>query len=150
MKRPLGCAPPDPRQSPYRHHLLRSSTLRLCRPRRLISTVGVAVVRRLSSHCFSTTYLPHHHHHCPPSTHSPNPEEGTTQSPPPHPTRPETRGQIPHATLNRSYPGKALTTRETTVDAEVGRLAEMRGAREIDRQDCWPAVMMVATEGIAW
>jgi hypothetical protein len=136
MKRPLG--------------YLRSSALRLSRPRCLISTVGVAVVRRLSSYCFSTTYLPHRHHHCPPSAHSPNHEEGTTQSPPPHPTRPETRGQIPHATLNKSYPGKPMTKGETTVDGEVGWLAHMRGAKEIDTQVCWPAVMMVATAGIAW
>ena len=150
MKKPLGCAPPDHRQSPIRHHLLRSSTLRLSRSRCLNSTVGVAVVRRLSSHCFSTTHLPHRHHHCPPLTHSPNLEEGTTQSPPPHPTRLKTRGQIAHATLNRSYPEKPMTTGETTIVAEFGWLAEMRGAKEIDREVCWPAVMMVATVGIAW
>ena len=149
MKRLLGCAPPGHRQSLNRHHLLRSSTLRLSRSRCLNSIVGVAVVRRLSSHCFSTTCLPHRHRHCPPLTHSPNLEEGTTQSPPPHPTRPETRGQIPHARLNRSYPGKRMMTGETTIVAEVGWLAEMRGAKEIDTEVCWPAVMMVATVGIA-
>ena len=150
MKRPLGCAPPDHRLSPNRHHLLRSSTLRLSRPRCLNSTVGVAVVRRSSSHGFSTTYLLHRHRHCPPLTHSPNPEEGTTQSPPPHPTRPEKRGQIPHARLNRSYPGKWMMTGQTTIVAEVGWLAEMRGAKEIDTEVCWPAVMMEATVEIAW
>ena len=149
MKRPLGWAPPDHHQSWNRHHLLRSSTLRLSRSRCLNSTVGVAIVRRSSSHSFSTTYLPHRHRHCPPLTHSPNPEEGTTLCPPPHRTRPETRGQIPHATLNRSYPGKRMMTGETTIVAEVGWLAEMRGAKEIDIEVCWPAVMMVATVGIA-
>jgi len=43
-----------------------------------------------------------------------------------------------------------MTTGETTVDVEVGWLAEMRRAREIDKQACWPAVMVVATVGIAW
>jgi hypothetical protein len=43
-----------------------------------------------------------------------------------------------------------MMTGETTVDGEVGWLAEMSGAKEIDRQACWPAVMMVATAGIAW
>ena len=150
MKRPLGCVPPDHRQSSNHHPLLRSSTLRLSRSRCLSSTVGVAVVRRSSSHCFSTTYLPHRHRHCPLLTHSPDPEEGTTQSPPPYPTRPEKRGQIPHARLNRSYPAKWMITGETTIVVEVGWLAEMRGAKEIDTEVCWPAVMMVATAGIAW
>jgi hypothetical protein len=43
-----------------------------------------------------------------------------------------------------------MTKGEITVDGEVGWLAEMRGAKEIGTQVCWPAVMMVATAGIAW
>ena len=42
-----------------------------------------------------------------------------------------------------------MMTGETMIVAEVGWLAEMRGAKEIDTEVCWPAVMMVATVGIA-
>jgi len=38
-----------------------------------------------------------------------------------------------------------MTAGEAAVDAEVGWLVEMRGAGKIDRQVCWPVVIMVAT-----